>query len=35
MLVLGDSTKVDANKIEIKSVHGIIRFGDDFIDFKP
>lgn len=32
MLIIGD--KSEPNKIKINSVHGIIRFGEDFIDFS-
>ena len=35
MVVFGDESKTYSNKIEIKSKHGIIRFGKDFIDFEP
>lgn len=35
MMIIGDQTKQHSNTIEIESVHGVIRFGVDFIDFEP
>lgn len=32
MMIIGDETKNHTNKIEINTVHGIIKFGQDFID---
>lgn len=34
MMVIGDETKNHTNKIQINTVHGIIRFGEDFIDIS-
>jgi hypothetical protein len=32
MMVIGDESKNYSNKIEINAIHGIIKFGEDFID---
>lgn len=32
MMIIGDETKNHTNKIEINTIHGIIKFGQDFID---
>lgn len=34
MMVIGDETKNHTNKIQINTAHGIIRFGEDFIDIS-